>query len=159
MDKHTRPYSCQDPQCHGRDFGDKAGLQRHEKEKHGIAKFCCPVLACSRSARGFGRKRNLDLHIASKHRAQVTGVGPMTDGTTNEEASMSSASRDNTGMEESGTNIVGDVGLLVAPQGIESLRATLRELEARKTELAEGQAKVDAVIDSLKRTMQLVLKN
>jgi hypothetical protein len=159
MDKHTRPYSCQDPQCHGRDFGDKAGLQRHEKEKHGIAKFCCPVLACSHSARGFGRKRNLDLHIASKHQAQVTGVGPMTDGTTNEEAGMGSTSRENTGTEESGTNIVGDVGLLVAPQGIESLRATLRELEARKTELAEGQAKVDAVINSLKRTMQLVLKN
>lgn len=159
MDKHTRPYSCQDPQCHGRDFGDKAGLQRHEKEKHGIAKFCCPVLACSRSARGFGRKRNLDLHIASKHRAQVTGVRPMTDGTTNEGESMTSASRDTTGMEESSTKIVADVGLLVAPQGIESLRVTLRELEAKKTELAEGQAKVDAVIDSLKRTMQLVLKN
>jgi hypothetical protein len=101
----------------------------------------------------------LDLHIASKHQAQVTGVGPMTDGTTNEEAGMGSTSRENTGTEESGTNIVGDVGLLVAPQGIESLRATLRELEARKTELAEGQAKVDAVINSLKRTMQLVLKN
>ncbi len=159
MDKHTRPYSCQVPQCHGRDFGDKAGLQRHEKEKHGIAKFCCPVLACSRSARGFGRKRNLDLHIASKHRAEVTGVLAMIDGMTNEEASTGSASRENTRMEESSTNSVTNVGLLVAPQGIESLRATLRELEAKKTELAEGQAKVDAVIDSLKRAMQLVLKN
>ncbi|PMD16780.1 hypothetical protein NA56DRAFT_302231 [Hyaloscypha hepaticicola] len=159
MDKHTRPYSCQVPQCHGRDFGDKAGLQRHEKEKHGIAKFCCPVLACSRSARGFGRKRNLDLHIASKHRVQVTGAGPMTDRTTNEEASMGFASRENSEMEESGTKIVADLGLLVAPPGVESLRATLRELEAKKTELAEGQAKVDAVIDSLKRTMQLVMKN
>ena len=159
MDKHTRPYSCQDPQCHGRDFGDKAGLQRHEKEKHGVAKFCCPVLPCSRSSRGFGRKRNLDLHIASRHRAQVTGVGQMTDETKNEGWSMTSASRETTGMEESSTKSVADVGLLVAPQGIESLRATLRELEAKKTELAEGQAKVDAVIDSLKKTMQLALKN
>lgn len=101
----------------------------------------------------------MDLHIATKHRAQVTLVGPMTGGTTNDEASMSPASRENTRMEEPSTNSVADVGLLVAPQGIESLRATLRELEAKKTELVEGQAKVDAVIDSLKRTMQLVLKN
>jgi hypothetical protein len=72
---------------------------------------------------------------------------------------MSSASRDSTGMEKSSANSVAGVGILVAPPGIESLRATLRELEAKKTELAEGQAKVDAVIDSLKRTMQLVLKN
>jgi hypothetical protein len=75
---------------------------------------------------------------------------------------MSSASRDNTGMEESGTKSVADLGLLVAPPGIESLRATFRELEAaeaKKTELAEAQAKVIAVIDSLKRTMQLALKN
>jgi hypothetical protein len=83
----------------------------------------------------------------------------MTDGTANEEASMGSASREKAQMEESSTNSVADMGLLVAPPGIESLRATLRELEAKKTELAEGQAKVDAVIDSLKRTMQLVLKN
>jgi hypothetical protein len=101
----------------------------------------------------------LDLHIASKHRAEVTGVLAMIDGMTNEEASTGSASRENTRMEESSTNSVTNVGLLVAPQGIESLRATLRELEAKKTELAEGQAKVDAVIDSLKRAMQLVLKN
>ncbi len=161
MDKHTRPYSCQDPQCHGRDFGDKAGLQRHEKEKHGNEKFCCPVRACPRSARGFGRKRNLDLHISSRHQAQKTRVMAVIEETMNEEAGMSSdpLPLGLIGSEESSADIVGGLGLLVAPQSIESLRATLRELEAKKTELAEGQAKVDAVIDSLKRAMQLVSKN
>ncbi|KAE9362548.1 hypothetical protein N431DRAFT_433712 [Stipitochalara longipes BDJ] len=158
MNKHTRPYSCQDAQCHGRDFGDKAGLQRHEKEKHGNEKFCCSVRACPRSSRGFGRKRNLELHILSRHKTQMAGVLSAIEGTTNQEQSMTSDALKIVGGEDSRMDSVGVPGLLVAPEGIESLRVTLWELEAKKTELAQSQAKVDADIDSLKRAMQLVLK-
>jgi len=160
MDRHTRPYSCQEPKCHGRDFGDKAGLQRHEKEKHGSEKFCCPVRACPRSVRGFGRKRNLDLHISCRHATQMTGRVVVIEGTMNEEAGMHSdpVKSNLIGGENPSMDSVGGLGLLVPPQSIESLRATLRELEVKKTELAEDQAKVDAVIDSLKRAMELVLK-
>lgn len=41
-------------------------------------------------------------------------------------------------------------------RGMENLRVTLKELEAKKTELMENQAKVDADIKAVKRTMQLV---
>jgi hypothetical protein len=148
MEKHTRPYSCQDPKCNGRSFGDKAGLQRHEKEKHSSEKFCCPVRPCPRSVRGFGRKRNLDLHISRRHRGQMTGGVPVAEGSMVEDAGMNSDSPDS----------VGDLELLVAPEGIESLSATLWEFEAKKTKLVEDHAKVDAVIDSLKKAMEVVLR-
>lgn len=158
MEKHTRPYSCENPQCNGRNFGDKAGLQRHEKEKHRSEKFCCPVGACPRSARGFGRKRNLDLHISRRHRGQMTDGVAVTEGPMNEEVGMSSDSLNSVGVGRSITDSVRRLELFVAPEGIESLRATLREFEARKTKLAEDHAKVDAVIDSLKKAMEVVLK-
>ena len=44
----------------------------------------------------------------------------------------------------------------VTSRGMGNLRVTLRELEAKKTELMENQAKVDADIEAVKMTMQLV---
>jgi hypothetical protein len=47
-------------------------------------------------------------------------------------------------------------GVLVTSGGMGNLRMTLRELEAKKAELMENTAKVDADIKAVKRTMQLV---
>ncbi|KAF4628756.1 hypothetical protein G7Y89_g9397 [Cudoniella acicularis] len=85
-----RPYACQEPQCNGLDFGDKGELQRHEKENHRAEKFCCTIRGCPRSIRGFGRKRNLDLHFLSKHRAGVTGAIVGGERTINKEVEMNS---------------------------------------------------------------------
>ena len=149
MEKHTRPYTCEDPQCNGRTFGNKAGLQRHEREKHSSEKFSCPVRSCPRSSRGFGRKRNLDLHISRRHGSYMTGGVAVTEGPMDEDVEMNSSQP---------LQSVGGLEVLVTPEGIESLRATLRELEAKKMKLAEDHAKVDTVIDSLKMAMDVVLK-
>ena len=82
----------------------------------------------------------------------------VTEGPMNEEVGMSSDSLNSVGVGRSITDSVRRLELFVAPEGIESLRATLREFEARKTKLAEDHAKVDAVIDSLKKAMEVVLK-
>ncbi|KAF4630156.1 hypothetical protein G7Y89_g7987 [Cudoniella acicularis] len=160
MGKHTRPYACQEPQCNGRDFGDKGGLTRHEKERHGTEKFCCTVRRCPRSTRGFGRKRNLDLHFLSRHAAAVASVAARTERTMSGVVGMNSDSMEPVGHEAASEMGMGEVseGGLVAPGDMERLRVALRELEARKIELAESQAKVDADIEALKRTMQLVMK-
>jgi hypothetical protein len=150
--KHTRPYRCQHPKCNGRDFGDKAGLRRHIKETHDAEKFCCIVPSCPRYRRGFGRKRNLDLHMLSKH---GTGGSIAAGAVANMEAGINSESPE---PFETGAGGDGDLeeGVLVTSGGMENLRVTLKELEAKKTELMENQAKVDADIEAVKRTMQLV---
>jgi len=83
-DKHTKPYSCTESSCEGLNFGDKAGLQRHEKErhgKHGATRYFCNVETCPRRLRGFPRKKNRDVHVRTCHNvssdagAMVSGEG------------------------------------------------------------------------------------
>lgn len=70
IDKHIRPYICKDLLCKGRDFGDKGGLSRHQKEVHGINNpkiYLCPVRTCKRHQKGFPRKYNLFDHQKRRH--------------------------------------------------------------------------------------------
>jgi hypothetical protein len=147
MEKHTRPYSCLNPACNDVNFADKAGLQRHEKEKHGTVKVLCPVSSCPRHKRGFPRKRNLESHIVARHQKVERSVNAIFD--KNSESPKSIENDDNEDFQAFG-------GVVKASGHMDRLKTKLQELETRKKELVESQAKVDADIQAVQRTMQLV---
>ncbi len=78
MDKHNRPYVCEEPGCEKiQGFTYSGGLLRHQREVHrqhgGPKASCmCPFRDCKRSTGvGFSRKENLSEHLRRVHR----GVG------------------------------------------------------------------------------------
>jgi len=146
-DKHERPYTCSNPGCGGATFGDKAGLQRHDREQHGDTNFLCPVPICPRHTRGFPRKRNLETHITARHQNgnRSTSAGTNTSSVHSE----STNKKDDDGLNDfyDTTNPPGEIG---------TLKIELQELEARKEALVEDQMKVDADIQAVRRTMQLM---
>lgn len=79
MDKHTRPYVCEEIGCEKiQGFTYSGGLHRHQREvhhKHGgpKASCLCPHHDCKRSVvgRGFTRKENLVEHLRRVHRGDV----------------------------------------------------------------------------------------
>jgi hypothetical protein len=146
MDKHTRPFTCKNPTCNGTNFGDRASLQRHRREKHQAARYFCQISACPRHHKGFARKTHLDLHMVARHKP----------GASNSETSrnpdspvfdrdLESLEGDQTGKENSG--IVG--------RGLDGLKAKLKELEARRKLLAASQLKTEEDILAVQRTLQL----
>lgn len=75
MDRHERPYRCEEPECEKlRGFTYSGGLLRHQREvhkQHGGPKemLMCPFPYCKRnSGAGFTRKENLNEHIKRVHR-------------------------------------------------------------------------------------------
>ncbi|KAI9823766.1 MAG: hypothetical protein M1832_002323 [Thelocarpon impressellum] len=82
MDKHERPYRCEEEGCEKlQGFTYSGGLLRHEREvhkKHGGPRkpLMCPYESCKRSSGGgFTRKENMDEHIRRVHKP----VGPAAD--------------------------------------------------------------------------------
>lgn len=80
MDKHTRPYVCDEPGCENiRGFTYSGGLSRHRKEVHrqdgGPKGFCmCPYQDCKRNTGvGFSRRENLQEHIRRCHKSPEEG--------------------------------------------------------------------------------------
>lgn len=79
MDKHTRPYVCEEIGCEKiQGFTYSGGLHRHQREVHhqhgGPKAFClCPHRDCKRSliGRGFTRKENLVEHLRRVHRGDA----------------------------------------------------------------------------------------
>ena len=78
MDKHTRPYVCEERGCEKiQGFTYSGGLLRHQREVHrqhgGPKASCmCPHPDCKRSTgAGFSRRENLIEHLRRVHR----GVG------------------------------------------------------------------------------------
>ena len=78
MDKHTRPYICEERGCEKiLGFTYSGGLLRHQREVHrqhgGPKASCmCPHRDCKRSTgTGFSRRENLTEHLRRVHR----GVG------------------------------------------------------------------------------------
>ena len=77
MDKHNRPYVCEEPECDNiRGFTYSGGLLRHQREVHrqhgGPKASCmCPYKDCKRSTgAGFSRKENLNEHLRRCHQPQ-----------------------------------------------------------------------------------------
>ena len=74
MDKHTRPYTCEEEGCENRGFTYSGGLHRHQREVHNQhggpkARCMCPYQDCKRSTgQGFSRRENLLEHIRRVHR-------------------------------------------------------------------------------------------
>lgn len=74
MDKHERPYVCEEPECENRGFTYSGGLTRHQREVHhqhgGPKASCmCPFPDCKRHVGvGFSRKENLAEHLRRVHR-------------------------------------------------------------------------------------------
>ena len=75
MDKHDRPYVCEEPGCEKiQGFTYSGGLLRHQREVHRHhggpkATFMCPYRDCKRSTGvGFSRKENLSEHLRRVHR-------------------------------------------------------------------------------------------
>lgn len=75
MDKHNRPYVCEEPECEKiRGFTYSGGLLRHQREVHrqhgGPKALCkCPHPDCKRSiGTGFSRKENLYEHLRRVHK-------------------------------------------------------------------------------------------
>jgi len=74
--KHSKPYICQVPNCKHTRFGDKSGLDRHNREVHGSQTHCCPITSCKRYVRGFPRKYNLAEHLKRCHSSQSPNLAP-----------------------------------------------------------------------------------
>lgn len=74
MDKHDRPYKCQDPDCDKlAGFTYSGGLLRHQREVHKMhapgRRLMCPFPNCNRSSgKGFTRQENLKEHIRRLHK-------------------------------------------------------------------------------------------
>jgi hypothetical protein len=60
--KHKKPYICQVLNCKHTCFGDKGGLDRHNRNAHGPQTHCCLITLCKRHVRGFPRKYNVFEH-------------------------------------------------------------------------------------------------
>lgn len=82
--KHSKTFICQVANCKHTLFGDKGGLDRHNREVHGSAgsqTYCCPVTTCKRHVRGFPRKYNLFEHQKRCHPSQSpNSTSPPTSG-------------------------------------------------------------------------------
>ncbi|KIW68341.1 hypothetical protein PV04_04294 [Phialophora macrospora] len=72
MDRHEKPYKCQEPGCESRiGFSYSGGLLRHQSEIHKMhlpQTVFCPYPDCNRSSgTGFTRRQNLEEHIRRRH--------------------------------------------------------------------------------------------
>jgi len=131
-DKHTKPYSCTEPLCDRINFGDKAGLQRHERErhgKHGAPRYFCQVETCSRHLKGFPRRKNRDVHVRTCH---------------NIASEPRTADSDERGMEEASPTPSDQMGLLEITVPAQDERQSYQKeliLERSKVEKLEAKIK------------------
>ncbi|KAE8447940.1 hypothetical protein EG329_010012 [Mollisiaceae sp. DMI_Dod_QoI] len=65
--KHTKPYHCNVLNCKHPQFGDKAGLDRHNREVHSSQSFPCPIVSCKRHTKPFHRRYNVFDHLKRCH--------------------------------------------------------------------------------------------
>lgn len=72
MDRHDRPYRCEETGCKTiQGFTYPGGLVRHQREVHktaGLSRVFCPIENCTRSSGlGFTRRENRDEHVRRLH--------------------------------------------------------------------------------------------
>ena len=95
MDKHIRPYVCEEPECRSKRLGFtySGGLTRHQKEVHGRlggakGKCWCPHVGCKRNTgAGFSRKENLTEHLRRVHKGIAAAGSEGNDGNASPKAS------------------------------------------------------------------------
>lgn len=156
LDKHNKPYECMELICNGLSFGNKADLQRHEREKHGMVKFRCPLTTCPRNITGFSRKRNLDSHVNNRHKAGEKRA-PRSPGLGQElssiESKISSSNISPLSFDPAQSHD-GNISSI----GTNELRMRLQELEAESKELGLRQAYIEAEMQALKMALIILQK-
>ncbi|KAN0102998.1 hypothetical protein V8E51_011311 [Hyaloscypha variabilis] len=152
MDKHTRAYKCPVSGCKVKDFSNAGDLRRHRREVHASPAFTCPVLACKRHRKGFGRKDNLIQHLKRTHGEDSNDFSLTSNSLTNKnQETVTSPNGDSSMGSESGDS-AGDEKELVPSKSTDkaSLTAKLQELQKLKE---EAIAKFDGDIAALKRVL------
>lgn len=149
MDKHERPYVCEEPECENiRGFTYSGGLLRHQREVHrqhgGPKASCmCPYPDCKRHVGvGFSRKENLAEHLRRVHRD--AGADP-THNEASEGAQNTTSGASGTGRKRRRAIPDDDGG------GDEDLEQEVKKL---KKELQEK----DERLEKLERQVQLLMK-
>ncbi|KAE9365902.1 hypothetical protein N431DRAFT_487789 [Stipitochalara longipes BDJ] len=146
MNKHARPFTCKNPTCNGTNFGDRAGLQRHEREKHQAARYFCQISACPRHSKGFARKTHLDMHMLARHKLGASN-SPAPQNPESPEFDREVETMEGGQIEKENCDMVWS--------GLDGLSAKLKELEAKRKLLATSQLKVEEDILAVQRTLQL----
>ena len=158
LDKHTKPYVCEELGCNRLAFGDKPGLRRHETEKHGkhdATRFFCSVASCPRAQKGFPRKKNRDLHVSTRHVSQPTvGSEVSKEGTIPVTPELSE--RDGSQDATQGKDQYNVDKIYILRMKLEELEKEKKELAKTIHELDSRQSRVEEDVRILKRTMQLV---
>ena len=150
MDKHNRPYVCDEPDCENiRGFTYYGGLHRHQKEVHrqhgGPRSAClCPYKDCKRSTGlGFSRKENLAEHIRRVHRdSDQNQSQPLveTSGSLQESQTPGTRKRRRRANEDEGEDANGDEDSQNAQglrQEVKKLKRDLQEKDERLQRLEE----------------------
>jgi hypothetical protein len=84
MDKHDRPYKCNEPGCDKvQGFTYSGGLLRHQREVHKMnqstaIELYCQYANCDRSTRPFTRSENLREHNRRRHVPAGGMISPVT---------------------------------------------------------------------------------
>ena len=133
--KHSKPYICQVTNCKHTRFGDKGGLDRHNREVHGSQAYYCPWNSCNRHIRGFARESNLFQHQQRCHPAQPSILGQ-----------QNHTSDNMKGQQES---YEGGSSSKMATWDGERLREKLESLFKRRAE-------IDVDIEAVKRSLDLL---
>ena len=126
MDKHNRPYVCEDPGCEKvRGFTYSGGLRRHQREvhrQHGGPKTSrmCPYRDCKRSVGvGFSRKENLQEHLRRCHRGASGARDSAPAAATVLPSSLPASFSSQPGVEEAGKRRKGGDGERTDDVGVE----------------------------------------
>ncbi|KAH6718122.1 hypothetical protein BKA61DRAFT_599055 [Leptodontidium sp. MPI-SDFR-AT-0119] len=139
--KHSKPYICQVPNCKHPRFGDKGGLDRHNREVHGPQTHCCPITSCKRHVRGFPRKYNLFEHQKRCHFSQSPNLAPSSILRQQNHTSDNMKGQQESYEGGSSSKIVTKVG--------ERVREKLENLY-------KMQAEIEVDIDALRRSLDLL---
>ncbi|PMD28385.1 hypothetical protein NA56DRAFT_653105 [Hyaloscypha hepaticicola] len=152
VDKHTRPYKCPIIGCKAKDFSNAGDLRRHHREVHTSPAFACPVVACKRHRKGFGRKDNLMQHLQRTHGEDVIGSSLASNSTTHGNSEdITSPNRESSMASESGNSAADDMETFTPDSSQKAfVIAKLQELEALKK---EAIAKFDGDIAAFKKVL------
>ena len=158
MDKHTRPYICEEPGCENlRGFTYSGGLLRHQREVHhqhgGPRAACyCPHKDCKRSTgAGFSRKENLAEHLRRVHRDGAANIVQQEPEQPTSQQSMSTSTRKRRRRgvdDDNGDDYEDSQSPQTLKQEVKKLKRELREKDDRLRRLEEQ-------VEMLTRTHQI----
>lgn len=155
MDRHTRPYVCEEPGCENiRGFTYSGGLHRHQREVHRQhggpkAKCMCPHQDCKRSTGlGFSRRENLLEHLRRVHRDVPSENGEIQGGEQSlpkVEGNRKRKRRDNEGYDHPDAKSMEEQSSQSLKQEVKKLKRELQESGEKVRKLEQKMEQVDKV--------------